>query len=173
VYLGFFGMAAATFQPSFNATLSSIRVAGTLINGPDNFNAYIAPDAGGVPGAPLESFTGLTFAQGAPGSIFTLGSALHPLLSASQVYWVVMPLPNDPNSWAGWNANSQGYLGVWSSNNFSGFVWNFQAQQSTLAFEVDGTAVVPEPATFGMGLVILVLAGVSGALRYRAGASGT
>jgi hypothetical protein len=156
-----FNQAAAVFIPSRNATLDSIRVATFYVEGPNNFNVHIAPDAGGVPGAPLESFTGLSFAAAfsGPANILTLNSALNPALSAGTLYWVVMNTPDAPDAWGAWNVSNQGANGVYTNDIDLGFAWAFDAGDASPAIEVNGTtspADTPEPGTLGTALAAII-----------------
>src|SRR5437870_4661703 len=80
---------AAAFTPGISANLDTIRIAGRYVSGPNNFTVNIAPDIAGVPGAALESFTGLSPTNvppppedifSTPAIILTLNSVSHPLL---------------------------------------------------------------------------------------------
>ena len=141
---------AADFTPSTTATLDTIRVAVSFQSGLNNFTVYIAPDIAGEPGSPLESFTGLGFP--ATPSILALNSISHPLLTEGSRYWIVMTTPDPANSQGAWYANDQGFNGVLARNVFGNFVWTLDPFSPTPAFDVSGTAVIPEPSTFALAL---------------------
>jgi hypothetical protein len=152
---------AAPFTPGTTANLEAIRVAVSFTSGIDDFTVYIAPDIGGAPGPPLESFTGLRFDTN-PG-ILTLSSLSHPLLRAGSPYLVVVTAPDLINSQGGWHVNNQGFNGLLARNFFGNFAW-VQDTAPTPAFDVRGT-LVPEPSTFLFTFGGLLI-GAAGRQRY-------
>jgi hypothetical protein len=147
---------AADFTPGFTATLDTIRVAVSFQSGLNDFTVYIAPDIAGAPGLPLESFTGLSFP--AMPSILTLSSVSHPLLTEGSRYWIVIAAADPANAQGAWYANDQGLSGVLARNVFGNFVWTLDPESPTPAFDVRGSAAVPEPSTFPLALAGLAAA---------------
>jgi hypothetical protein len=140
---------AASFSPGFDATLDSIRLAQFFVFGTNDFTVYLAADGGGEPGTAIESFFGVPFTEG---GILTLPSALNPFLNAGSTYWLVVTAPDLLASWGAWNYNDQGLSGF---SYRAGGDWTASTVGETPAFEVNGTAAVPEPATLlllGTGL---------------------
>jgi hypothetical protein len=148
---------AAPFTPGITAKLEKIRIAVSFSSGVNDFTVYIAPDIGGEPGAPLESFTGLHFDMN-PG-VLTLNSLSHPRLRAGSPYLVVITAPDLINSQGGWHVNNQGFSGLLARNFFGNFVW-VRDTAATPAFDVSGT-LVPEPSTFRSTFLGLLIAAVS------------
>ena len=79
------------FTPSTTAQLETIEAPLGVVSGPDQIQAYLMSDSGGVPGAVIESFllSGLPAPGPGPLPLFTIPSALDPLLLAGQQYWFV------------------------------------------------------------------------------------
>jgi hypothetical protein len=136
---------AAAFTPDITTMLDSVRLAASFESGPNDFTIYIARDGAGEPGSALESFEDLSLSS--PARIVTLQSVSHPVLIAGVRYWIVMTVPDLVNSRGGWHLNNQGFSGVLARNFFNDFVWTLDPGP-TPAFEVQGTTVVSEPATF-------------------------
>lgn len=144
---------AAQFQPSDTAALSTIRVGAFWVSGTDAVTLDLASDSSGSPGSVIESFS-LTPTSSL--SILTATSLLNPVLSAGTTYWIMM-LPGDATTWAAWNENTQGVLGV-SFSSDGGSSWAFSSGFAAPVFDVSGS--VPEPSTS-----VLLLSGI-GALGF-------
>jgi hypothetical protein len=136
---------AAAFTPDITKILDSVRLSASFESGPNDFTIHIARDAAGEPGWALESFEDLSLSSTA--RIITLQSVSHLILKAGVPYWIVMTAPDLANSRGGWHLNNQGFRGVLGRNFFNHFVWTFDPGP-TPAFEVQGTTVVSESATF-------------------------
>jgi len=145
-----------------NHTFTSAELAMLHLGGTPSLDILLSADAGGVPGAVIETLN-VTVA-GSP-ALVTATSVLNPTLVAGTTYWIATVAGGDHSSeWM--FAGSQG------GNNPTGtvgFSYDGGASWSTLtgeeaAFRVNGN-VVPEPTTallLGVGLV-----GMTGARRNR------
>jgi len=145
-----------------NHTFTSAELAMLHLGGTLSLDILLSADAGGVPGAVIETLN-VTVA-GSP-ALVTATSVLNPTLVAGTTYWIATVAGGDHSSeWM--FAGSQG------GNNPTGtvgFSYDGGASWSTLtgegaAFRVNGN-VVPEPTTallLGVGLV-----GMTGARRNR------
>lgn len=142
---------ASSFQPLFTATLNVIDVAMSYSSGTNSFNIILAANGSGVPGATIESFnvTGV----GGVGTIETVNSTLHPLLSTGTTYWIEV-LPGSANSVGAWNRNNQGLLG--NQALLSSGSWNAQVGDRMNAFDVQGTGV-PEPSSLSLFILSIPL----------------
>ncbi len=130
----------APFTPATTSVLTAIDFAAVYIGGPNQLNVYLT--SGGLPGAPIESFT-LTNLANLP-TVLTVNSVTHPVLSAGTTYWVVLTANDPVNSDFGWNFNTTGATGAATRLGAGSWVLD---QGTTSAFDVQGDAV-PEPATF-------------------------
>jgi PEP-CTERM motif len=125
----------------------------------------LTADAGGLPGAVLESWT---IAPGTLGSLgvnnppVALTSLLHPTLSTANTYWLTASTTVDDS--IAWNLNSTGDVHHTASSYDAGATW-FSSAATDLtpgAFDVEGpssTAPVPEPGTLMLLASGLALAG--------------
>lgn len=152
-----------TFTTGITATLSTIEIAisDTGASG-DPITVALRLDAGGAPGAVLESFSVSAGAGGPLGSYhppIVLTSILTPLLTAGTKYWLTAAAPI--TSAYTWDFNSTGASAPHAISIDSGASWFVGASTffTPGAFEVDGivpVSPVPEPASFllvGTGLI--------------------
>lgn len=109
----------------------------------------LSVDAGGFPGAGLETLTtaNTTPVLPAPGAVVTLPSISSPMLHAGQFYWLFFSDTGPPGSV--WFFNDQGFVGLRTTG----------VDATLPAFRVE---VVPEPGT---GLLVLAGTLVFGARR--------
>lgn len=113
-FLGDYVIASGFTVGSKSMYLSTIQVAAGLKSGPNTLTINLDADAGGIPGATLESFTITgampTIGSVSSGNLVVATSVLDPLLTAGSSYWVVLNAPSP--TFAGWNLNSTGDMGA-------------------------------------------------------------
>ena len=165
--LGDYVIASGFTVGATSMSLSTIQVAAGLESGPNTLTINLDADAGGIPGATLESFT-ITGAMPAVGSVSSgnlvvATSVLDPLLTAGSSYWVVLNAPSP--TFVGWNLNSTGDMGAFYYTRGGKVV--LSGTQSQGAMLITGLAV-PEPSSLvlaGIGAVVILGCG----LRRRRG----
>lgn len=155
--------AGDAFVSLATAPLSSIYVSAACTMGcSDNLVVNLDANAGGKPGAVLESFSVSASVLGPFGTFHAplmLNSVLHPTLTAGTEYWVT--LTTDLNNTLVWNLNSIGQVSSEASSTDGGVTWTAPSSLATGALQVNGvssTSPVPEPASFGLlatGLAML------------------
>lgn len=150
---------ALGFTASSGGTLSSLELALLNTGGAQaTVDVSFCGNAGGIPGAVLESWTGLSFTQ-TEGAIYTFAAQGAPVqLSTGSMYWIVAR-PGTSNSDAGWGSStlaSQGETRLYSANG-GAYVENNTFRG---AFRVTVSAI-PEPSTYAalfgaaaLGLVV-------------------
>jgi hypothetical protein len=125
--------------------------------GPNVAQAILADDAGGAPGATLESFTFSGMGRFRAANPLMVGdSVLGPTLLDGHRYWIEALAPFR-ESQVGWGANVTGMLG--GSYALDGGPWNPVSNVPSGAFRVSGTPI-PEPSP---GLLLLAGLGMLGA----------
>jgi hypothetical protein len=157
--------AGFTVAAGTDYTLSEIDFSAGVLFGTAAVGVGLREDAGGMPGAILESWTvsglGSSFALRPP-EVAT--SALHPTLLAGRQYWVTLT-GGDETTQAGWDANAifdQGpvYLAVGGTPILTG-------TDTRPAFRVLGEpAAVPEPSSL-VGAAVAASVGLLLVRRHR------
>ena len=99
-------MSAIRFVANQTGALTQIRVPIGVRSGPGNVRVWITADAGGRPGAPLETIVVQNIRSQvlpitSPISIF---SSARPMLTAGTIYWLVIG-PSDPATAVDWNVS--------------------------------------------------------------------
>jgi len=123
---------------------------------PRELDVLLLADAGGVPGALIETIHLTGIVPGSPG-ILTAGSTLHPVLLAGVPYWIGLSV--DGGSEANWFVNPFGDEGVVAARDTPPGAW-FNVTDPIAAFRISGapagSLAVPEPST----LALLALSGL-------------
>jgi hypothetical protein len=161
---------AMKFTPSATAQLTSLAFGMTIPvqGGVNGVTVELRSDAGGVPGALIESFdlSGQTMpALGTQGPPLTATSVTNPTLTAGTNYWLVA-VDTNPNQ-AVWNFNDQGITGGGSTTPNGGASWQAFPTVSDAAFEVFGTQTVAAPGPSGLVLFGTASASFGGYMGWR------
>lgn len=134
-----------------------------LTDGLDFLNVLLMSDAGGLPDSVLHSMG----VSGLPGpdvpAIVTANAGAAVLLSANTTYWIAADAGSDTE--IVWHRNSIGDLGRAGRSGDPVGPWNFNPDQDTLAFRVNGR-LVPAP---GAGMVATLACGAFASRRRRDG----
>lgn len=133
-----------------------------LTDGLDALSVYLMSDAGGLPSAVLLTMN----ISGLPGpdvpAIVTASAGAAFLLSANTTYWIAADAGGDTE--IVWHRNSIGDLGRAGRSGDPVGPWNFNPDQETLAFRVNGR-LVPTPGAASLGMLVF---GAVAARRRRA-----
>jgi hypothetical protein len=155
---------AEGFTPSTSGSLSEVDLALAYFNTtpPSNdLSVALETDSSGIPsGTVLDSWSLSHSTITSTATIYPFVSTLHPALSSSNVYWVVIQ-DNEANGYV-WLLNTQGVTGE-DYNNGS---WNIGSggNYPSNAFDVQtgSGSGVPEPNYYGLtALATLMVIGVS------------
>jgi hypothetical protein len=138
-----FGVGGAT-----DFLFDGARLALAKFNGTNEITLRLYADAGGHPGAVLESISLSNQLTPAPGSVVTFASSSRPLLEHGQTYWV-LPLAST-DTFVGWLFNDQKLIGPEAiSHDLEPTTWVINASEALPAFDVSGSPV-PEPASLAL-----------------------
>jgi hypothetical protein len=140
-----FNYAGLEFTPTGQSyTLDSIQLPLQLISGPNIADIFLTSNAGGLPGAILESFQISGALTSGGNSLVTIASTSHPLLSAGSQYWVVAA--GGPSSFVTWAQNELQETGPNVSGPTLGSLVRDSDSNVREALQINGTAV-PEPSS--------------------------
>lgn len=153
---------AIGFTPAVSAPLESVELALSWFLGPTAVDVSLLEDDGGVPGAVIESYLGLTMSP-SPGTLLMATSTAHPLLVAGTQYWLAA-MPSDPiDTLGGWNWTLPQVIGPLAWRIGDGLWTSDGVVQSAARIMGDtGDTGVPEPAAF-----LLAAAGLLGLATLR------
>lgn len=148
---------AFAFTAKGNFLVDGIELAVAASGGFRQLTVSLATDAGGVPGAVLESFHFSVVPTSA--AIIGAASLAHPALTQDTRYWLFGEAPADVE----WFHNSIGQMGPHADRS-PGNPWRALGQTTEGAFRISGTpqdaSVIPEPTS--MTLLSLALVGMAG-----------
>jgi hypothetical protein len=142
------GGKAMPFTPTVTASLTTIELplGVDLVPGTNKFVVELQADAGGSPGAVLESFTvtNTPYEFSPTESLSVCTSTFHPVLSAGVKYWLAV-YPGAADTSGGWNWTSPVQTGIWAATPDGRTTWIFNqfSRQEIAAFRVSGQAVPP------------------------------
>jgi len=159
---------AIPFSASENANLSDVQLALVQDVGSSPVNVFIEADSGGTPGSILATLTQVgTFTSTTTPALvdFTCSSCLG-LVSGTN-YFVVAQQSDQSSDESAWQKNSTGDIGTITFNLIGSNTgpWSSSSGLTLPAFEVDGTAAVPEPSSIVP--LASVLGGIMVARRRR------
>jgi hypothetical protein len=152
---------AIPFLASENASLTGVQLALVQDIGSSPVNVFIEADSGGTPGSILATLTQVgTFTSTTTPALvdFTCSACLG--LVGGTDYFVVAQQSNQSTSESAWQKNSTSATGTVTYNFIGSSTgpWSSTGGLTLPAFEVDGTAPVPEPSS------ILLLSGMLGGI---------
>ncbi len=141
-------------------TFTSAEVPLQLIGGANSVTFGLRADAGGLPGALLQTFTATNIPTTFPGGIVTFQATAPLLLSAGTSYWLTSELYPPLNTSASWRIRITADL---VPNALRENMDPWQLDNNHVAFRINGDPVataVPEPASLtllgagGLGLLV-------------------
>lgn len=128
-----------------DVSFTSAELALRHTGGPNSLRVMVMSDAGGLPGATLMSIP-VAGVPGVPGIVEAVGLAAL-TLNANTQYWIAADATS--NTELVWHRNSIGQFGRAGRAGWPVGPWNFNGNQESLAFRVNGR-FVPAPATLAM-----------------------
>ncbi|UCG59886.1 MAG: hypothetical protein JSU70_10270 [Phycisphaerales bacterium] len=137
--------------------LDTIEVAVGLVTGTNQLDVWLMDDAGGQPGAIIESFHFVDAMGSFAASPLVLGnSALHPLLTPGTKYWLIASVPI-AGTHAAWNGSEPAVIGLRAVKEGAG-PWWIGLGETMAAFRISGTAI-PAPGAVVLGGIGMSLVG--------------
>lgn len=158
---------AFEFTPPTTSQLSQVDLALRYIflagraTGPASLDITIASDDLGQPGAAVETIALNNVLGGVPlqPGVVTATSLAQPSLVAGTPYWLVVAPPDLLNTAFDWLISPINPLPTDSASRLGSGAWVTGVATQPLAFDVIGTAAVPEPCSLllaGAGLALIV-----------------
>jgi len=146
------------FTPSVNARLASLTLS-LAIAGTNVVDVKLHDDAGGVPGADVESFHLIDpIAPSSTDPPLVIDSVCHPHLLAGTQYWLSVHAASSIQGWW-WSVDNQDSQGTLARFRTDDPPPRWRTFDTTLGvFRVEGLSPVPEPGTLalvGGGLLVL------------------
>lgn len=129
---------------------TSAELALRLTDGLDALNIHLMSDAGGLPSAVLLSMSITNLPGPDDPEIVVAEAPAAFLLSANTTYWIAADAGSDTE--VSWHRNSIGDIGRAGRSGNPPGPWNFNMEQDTLAFRVNGRAV-PGPGALSLTLL--------------------
>jgi hypothetical protein len=161
---GFEQVLAVAFSASENASLAGVQLALVQDVGSFPVDVFIESDSGGTPGSILATLTqvGSFTSTTTPALVDFTCSACLGLVSGTN-YFVVAQQSNQSTDESAWQENSTSDTGTITYNLIGSSTgpWSATGGLALPAFEVDGTAAVPEPSS------ALLLASLLGGILAR------
>jgi hypothetical protein len=153
------GWIAFAFTPSVDARLESVTLSlGFKTSAADVIDVKLYEDAGGVPGADLESFHLINAIPPLyPEPPVVVDSVFHPILRDGHQYW--LSVQGSLQTDAGWYRSARPDLGTRARSHPLAFPDWIIDEAPMAVFRVEGSPPVPEPGTLalvGGGLLVLM-----------------
>jgi hypothetical protein len=168
---GWFGTAyyaeAAAFMVPYDCSLTTIDIALGYENGPNVMTVSLFSDNAGVPGGPRETFllTNVVQPMVTHGSIITMNSALHPILTGGTQYWIEVEVVPTTTNMTWFHATRPPEPGRTRASSISEGPWVLD--NSDMAFRVSADPV-PEPSVFVLSAIGLLALMTTASRRSRA-----
>ena len=144
-----------------NYTFTSAELAMLYVGGTPSLDILLTADAGGVPGAVIETMN--VTIGGGPAALVTATSVLNPTLLTGTTYWIATIAGADHSSEWMFAGNPGGGGHIFGTPGFSydgGASWSTLPQEEA-AFRVNGSVVPVPPAVWLFGSGLLGLIGVA------------
>jgi len=125
---------AMPFAPVENGSIKKIRLAVGHASGANSLSVSLRADDGGLPGAVIKRFQVFDLAEFGSCCETEVVTLKGVPVTAGTTYWVVVKA--DADTWAGWNSNSVGAVGLPAFNQGEG--WTASALTTVSAFKVLG-----------------------------------
>jgi hypothetical protein len=174
---GVFQYIAEQFSVSGSFTLDSIELPISVAPyAPDQVDAFLMSDSAGLPSSVLEMFHLTGVPATSPHALTSVGSVLHPLLTAGTPYWVAIT-GGTPTSFGTWDlVSAPGRMAARDITNGIDGGWSLanNSETPTLALRVNADSVPePDPSLLvSAGLIFLACIGVHSKRGHSSAVSG-